>query len=45
MDFTTEIKETSKKPEMVKFYNMTKGGVDVLYKLCHNKSTKRKRPC
>jgi len=29
-------------PEVIEFYNMTKGGVDVLDKLCHDKTTKRK---
>lgn len=42
MHFTGEVDDVSKKPEIVLFYNTTKGGVDVLDKLCHDKTTKRK---
>ncbi|XP_024220084.1 piggyBac transposable element-derived protein 4 [Halyomorpha halys] len=41
MHFSGEINEISKVPEMIEFYNLTKGGVDVLDKLCHDKTTKR----
>lgn len=42
MHFKGEINEQTKKPEIVELYNLTKGGVDVLDKLCHDKTTKRK---
>lgn len=32
----------SEKPEIIEFYNLTKGGVNVPDKLCHDKTTKRK---
>lgn len=37
-----EVSQPSNKPEIIEFYNLTKGGVDVLDKLCHDKTTKRK---
>lgn len=42
MHFSGEINEKSNKPEIVEFYNLTKGGVDVLDMLCHSRTTKRK---
>lgn len=36
------VNEKTAKPEIIEFYNLTKGGVDVLDKLCHDKTTKRK---
>lgn len=36
------VNEETGKPEVIEFYNVTKGGVDVLDKLCHDKTTKRK---
>lgn len=41
MHFTGKINEKSKKPEIVEFYDMIKNVVDVLDKLCHDKTTKR----
>ena len=40
MHFSRDVNEHSKVPEMIEFYNLTKGGVDVLDKLCHDKTTK-----
>lgn len=36
-----EINEDSQKPDIIDFYNLTKGGVDIFDKLCHAKSVKR----
>lgn len=41
MHFSGDVNEQSKVPEIIEFYNLTKGGVDVLDKLCHDKTTKR----
>nr|CAH7730727.1 unnamed protein product [Callosobruchus chinensis] len=44
MHFDDAIDSTTheeRKPEMVTFYNMTKGGVDVLDQLCHNYDVSR----
>lgn len=42
MHFNGEINQETKKPEVIEFYNMTKGGVDVMDKLCDDVTTKRK---
>lgn len=39
---TGVIDEETGKPEIVLFYNMTKGGVDVFDQMCHSESTTRK---
>ncbi|XP_033212424.1 uncharacterized protein LOC117170019 [Belonocnema kinseyi] len=42
MHFAGDMNENSMKPEIIDFYNIIKGGVDVLDKLCHDKTTWRK---
>jgi len=42
MHYNAAVNEESKKPEMVHFYNSTKGGTDTFDQLCHNYSTARR---
>ncbi|XP_033221218.1 piggyBac transposable element-derived protein 4-like [Belonocnema kinseyi] len=42
MHYDGVVNDDSKLPEIIEFYNVTKGGVDVLDKLCHPYTTKRK---
>lgn len=42
MHYVGEVNENSKLPEIIDFYNMRKGGVDVMDKLCHAYTTARK---
>lgn len=39
---TSEINSETKKPEMIEFYNATKGGTDCYDQMCHEYSTARK---
>lgn len=41
MHDTGTVNPDTQKPDIVEFYNSTKGGVDVFDKLCHSYSTKR----
>ncbi|XP_014276908.1 piggyBac transposable element-derived protein 4 [Halyomorpha halys] len=40
--FTNEINRDTSKPKIVEYYNSTKGGVDVLNKLCRDKTTRKR---
>lgn len=42
MHFQDEIDLETKKPEIIMFYNSTKGGVDTFDQLCHSKTVARK---
>lgn len=40
-----EINQDTKKPNIIEFYNVTKGGLDVFHRLCNTYSTKRATSC
>ncbi|XP_039291052.1 uncharacterized protein LOC120352834 [Nilaparvata lugens] len=42
MHYQPEVDEASKKPEVIEFYNSTKGGVDTFDKMVHSYSVSRK---
>lgn len=41
MHVTGTVNQNTQKPDIIDFYNLTKGGVDVFDKLCHSYSAKR----